>query len=101
MANIEAESPQPSLPDAGPVAHALSEDSIRTILRENVELISALIDTAPKYDMTAEELAALMGRVLMGEPQLFNAILAHGLDCTPQESAAMGLLAKALILGKI
>lgn len=64
----------------------LDEAMVKSIAADWAPLVAALIDTAPSAHMSAHEMAAVGGRVLLAHPQIANAIIAAGYDSSIEEA---------------
>lgn len=96
MAEYTSESP-PALQ-----AKALSADGIRTIIRENVVIISGLIDAAMAGGSDANQLSKMLSdHVMFGDQRILNDIVVHGTGCTRHEAEKLGFLMKAFLLHQI
>lgn len=83
-------------------AKALSLESLRSIIRENREVISALIDSAMRGKAGEQELSSLLSQHLFFNDQtVLNTIIVHGTGNARYEVEGIGFIMKAFLLQQI
>ncbi len=79
---------------------ALSEASMRTLIRDNGELLNRLIDQSLGAPNPDDKLSILVADALIRDPALLNSVTAHATGGTVEDASKLHAFTKALMFAK-